>query len=181
MTRATYLTGKLIYLRALKDSDKEHASAWMPGHFPANAPKAEAFFKEHIKVWQRKNHLVICRNATDEVVGSIVLWTDSRHANVQFKVAAWCDDGGAIRADTLRVLVPWLHDEWDLVNTSFDIAADDSETIAAAEELGLTFAARLREWIARPGTRVDQLIYQAVNPRWVPNLPATQEQGAADA
>lgn len=179
--RATYLTGELIYLRGLVDSDKEHASAWMPGPFPANVPKAEAYFKEHVKLWQRKTDLVICRVETNEVVGSMSLWTDMRHSDVRFKVAPWCDDAGRIRADALRILVPWLRDEMDLVNTSFEVAADDSEAIVAAEELGLLLALRLREWIARPGHRVDRLTYQAVNSHWVKVEQANQHQEAASA
>jgi len=166
--RATYLTGDCIYLRGLVDTDKDHAMAWMPGQFLANAPKAEAYFKEKVKFGERNRYLVICRRETDEIVGGLSLWMDSRHGYVRFKVAPWCDDAGLIRADALRILVPWLRDEADLVNTNFDIAADDREAIAAAEELGLVLAVRLREWIARPGHRVDQLSYQAVNPRWVP-------------
>lgn len=166
--RAIYLTGERVYLRGLLDSDKEHAMAWMPGHFPANAPRAEAYFKESVKPWQRKNVLVICRKDTDEIVGGTSLWTDVRFAYVSFKVAPWCDDAGLIRADAIRVLVPWLRDELDVVNTSFDIAADDDDAIAAAEDLGLILGYRLREWIIRPGGhRVDQLSYQAVNSRWV--------------
>lgn len=165
--RAIFLTGERIYLRGLVDSDKEHAMAWMPGHFPANAPKAEAYFKENVKLWDRKSYLVICRTETDEIVGGVNLWTNMRLANVKFKVAPWCEDAGTIRADAVRVLVPWLRDELDIMNTSFDIAADDLEAIAAAEEMGLVLGARLREWIARPGHRVDQLNYQAVNSRWI--------------
>jgi RimJ/RimL family protein N-acetyltransferase len=141
--------------------------AWMPGHFPANAPKAEAYFKENVKFGQRKHYLIICRTETDEIVGGVNLWINGRIANVSFKVAPWCEDAGLIRADALRVMVPWLRDEYDLMNTAFDLAADDVDAIAAAEELGLVLGARLREWIARPGHRVDQLMYQAVNPRWI--------------
>jgi RimJ/RimL family protein N-acetyltransferase len=165
--RAIYLTGERVYLRALVESDKQQASAWMPGSFPANSVRAEAFFKESVKLWQRKNQLVICRTDSDEIVGGVSLWNDPRHAHVRFTIAPRVEDAGSIRGDVIRLMVPWLRDELDVITTSFDLAADDTEAIAAAEELGLLRAVRLREWIARPGHRVDLYVYQAVNYRWV--------------
>jgi hypothetical protein len=46
------------------------------------------------------------------------------------------------------------------------IAADETETVAAAEALGMTASVRLREHIARPGHRVDLLLYQALFAPW---------------
>jgi RimJ/RimL family protein N-acetyltransferase len=174
--RVTYLTGERIYLRALLDSDKQHATAWMPGPFPANSVRAEAFFKENVKLWQREHHLVICRVNSDDIVGGVKLWTNYRHAELTIKTAPLVEDASAIRADAIRLLVPWLRDEQDMIATSFELAADDSEAIAAAEELGLRRSVQLREWIARPGHRVDLYVYQAVNERWATHF--TTQPGA---
>jgi hypothetical protein len=46
------------------------------------------------------------------------------------------------------------------------IPADQPETIAAAEALGMIAGVRLREAIARPDQRVDELIYQALLTPW---------------
>jgi RimJ/RimL family protein N-acetyltransferase len=46
------------------------------------------------------------------------------------------------------------------------VAADQPATLAAADALGMVRAARLREWLARPGGRVDQIYCEALNPRW---------------
>jgi hypothetical protein len=50
--------------------------------------------------------------------------------------------------------------------TTLEIPSDQNVTIAAARELGMPLAVRLREHIARPGHRVDLLLYQAPGPVW---------------
>lgn len=166
--RAIYLTGSLIHLRGMLPSDKDTALAWFPGPYPVNSVRAKTFLEEEHKGWGRRvQHYAICLNEDDSVVGGVRIWSSTSHANVTFQVAPWRRDGGAIRADALRVLVPWLRDERDLINSAFELAADDEAASAAARELGLVPGARLREWLARPGGRTDLVIWQAPNPRWL--------------
>ena len=66
----------------------------------------------------------------------------------------------------LRLLHPWIRDDLELMTFVLPIPADQPETIAAAEALGMVQGVRLREGIARPGHRVDDLFYQALFDAW---------------
>ena len=167
--RATYLTGEHVYLRGLREADKERAVAWFPSVFPINATRAEQFFRElSDHPWGAQNHtLVIVRSETDEIVGSIELrsW-DSRTCQLQFHFAPALPDADVVWAETLRLVIPWLRDEHEMMTVDVSIPADAGIVVETAEDLGMVLGARLREHIARPAGRVDALIYQALNPRW---------------
>jgi len=62
--------------------------------------------------------------------------------------------------------VPWLRDEVEQMTVTVSVPADEGATITVLEELGMVRAARLREHLARPGARVDLLVYQALKPGW---------------
>ncbi len=173
--RVSYLTGRLVALRPLVLADKDVASAWHPSAYPIDASKAEEWLKEsHKSIWARETHYALVRIAgaatpetgDDEIVGSVKIWADPRHATVTLSVAPWVEDAGAVRADTIRTVVPWLHDEREILVTTLVLAGDDADGIAAAEETGMEQTARLRQHIARPGGRTDKLYYQKVNRAW---------------
>lgn len=166
--QAVYLTGEHVYLRAMMLSDKDHATAWFNSPYPINASRAEAILKDqHNQLFSRTFYLVIVRRATDETIGGMTLLTNGRGADLWFTMAPWLDDADAMRADALRVVIPWLRDEATMAATDVLIASDEVETIKAAEELGMTLGVRLREHITRPGYRADQLVYQAFGAAWV--------------
>jgi hypothetical protein len=155
--RVPYLTGETIYLRALVAGDKETAAAWYPGPFPINAARAEDWLKEaHTDFWSanKPRHLIIARTEDDATVGSVA------------SLAPWRDDADALRAAALRIVVPWARDDLELMVLTVPIAADETATLAAAEALGMERAARLRDYVARPGGRVDRFLYQALNAPW---------------
>jgi RimJ/RimL family protein N-acetyltransferase len=81
-------------------------------------------------------------------------------------MAPMLEDSDELRAEALRLLVPWQRDEHEMMVTRLYVPADQPRTIAAAEELGMTLSVRLREFIPVPDGRVDELIYEAINPRW---------------
>lgn len=165
--RATYLTGERIYLRAMTIEDKEHSAAWFAGPFPIDAERAEKFLKEeHSSLYSRNRHLIIALTDTDEIVGALHMVTNGRGADTWFSIAPWRDDADSLQADALRLVIPWLRDEAIMVATDTEIPADCTETIAAAEALGMRLAVRLREHVARPGQRVDMLLYQALGSAW---------------
>jgi RimJ/RimL family protein N-acetyltransferase len=168
--RVPYLIGETIYLRALVASDKETAAAWYPGPFPINAARAEDWLKEaHTELWSanKPRHYVIARAEDDATVGSVTLRQQGgRRAFASFAMAPWLDDADALRAAALRIVVPWARDDLELMVLTVPIAADETATLAAAEALGLERAARLRDYVARPGGRVDRFLYQALNAPW---------------
>lgn len=167
--RPVWLTGERLYLRPMVAADKEHAAAWFDEVFPIHSTRAEAVLKDEHKA-DRTPRLALVRTDGDEIVGSVEVGTRDgfRRCSLLFHMAPWLDraDADALRAEALRIAVPWLRDQVELMVVTAHLAADMTETVRAAEALGMTRAVRLREWLARPGHRVDKLIYQALNPRW---------------
>jgi RimJ/RimL family protein N-acetyltransferase len=169
--RPVYLSGPRVYLRAVVEADKERGAAWLDQTFPVNVARAEAALKEeHEGPWWRRaeRRLVIALGEDDEVVGSALVSSHNanRTGRLRFQMAPWRDDADALRAEALGLLVHWLRDETELMTVTVELPADQPATIAAAEAFGMVRNARLRERFARPGARVDCLVYQALNPRW---------------
>jgi RimJ/RimL family protein N-acetyltransferase len=166
--RPAWLTGEQVYLRAMLAGDKDVVSAWFPDPYPVSPERAEQLLREWItNPWQERQYLAICRTSDDEVVGStrLVIW--GRIGRVRFKMGPLVPDAEALQAEALTLLVPWMRDEMELIATTFTFASDLAQVVAAAERSGLVFGARLREFVARPGHRVDLLLYDALNPRYV--------------
>lgn len=167
--RAVYLTGERVYIRAMVMADKEVAAAWFASPFPVNAPRAETWLKEqHTDIWRKPaRHYVICMVADDRIVGGVLLVNrGQRIGYLDFHMAPWEADADALRADALRLIVPWVRDDLEWMALEMPIAADETATLAAAVALGMIPAVRLRGFFARPGGRVDKLIYQALNRVW---------------
>ena len=167
--RAVYLTGEHLSIRALVAADKECAAAWFDSPFPVNAVRAEAWLKEtHASVDRpTRLHYAIVRTADNAVIGGVTLQTDYRIGMLKLHIApSLAERADALRAATLQILYPWLRDDLELMTFVMHIPADQPETIAAAEALGMTPGVRLREAIARPSERVDELIYQALLTPW---------------
>jgi RimJ/RimL family protein N-acetyltransferase len=153
------------------EGDKERGAAWLDETFPVNAARAEAALKEeHEGPWWLRSarRLAIVLGEDDEVVGSARVTSHDwqRTCGVAFALAPWREDADALRAEALGLLVRWLRDESELMTVTAEIPADAPASIAAAEALGMVRGGRLRERYARPGARVDCLVYQALNPRW---------------
>ena len=166
--RAVYLTGEHLYIRAMVAADKECAAAWFDSPFPVNAVRAEAWLKEtHVSVDRPSAlHYAIVRTADDAVIGGVTLETDYRIGTLKLRIAPSLPDADVLRAAALRILHPWLRDDLELMTFVMHIPADQPETVAAAEALGMTQGVRLRQAIARPDRRVDELIYQALFTPW---------------
>lgn len=164
--RAVYLTGETLYLRALQSSDKEIAAAWHQSPFPIGADRAEEILKEaHGDPEEARRWLLaIARVADDEVVGSVLIVFWRHEANVTFHFAPSVAEPDPLHAEALRLVVAWLRDDHEELLIETYIPADMPATLAAAEEVGMTPRARLRECIARPGHRVDLIFAQWVHP-----------------
>ncbi len=166
--RAVYLTGERLAIRALVAADAMCAAAWFDSPFPVNAVRAEAWLKEaHTSLDSPPAlHYAIVRNADEAVIGGATLKTDYRVGTLKLRIAPSLPEADALRAAALRILHPWLRDDLELMSFVIHIPADQPETIAAAEALAMEPGVRLREAIARPGHRVDELIYQALFTPW---------------
>ncbi|MDI3340514.1 MAG: GNAT family protein [Sphaerobacter sp.] len=164
--RAVYLTGPTIYLRALQADDKDVAMAWHQSPFPIDATRAEQILNEvHSDPWDSREWLLaIARLADDAVVGSVRIYFWRDEASVRVHTAPWVTDADAVQAEALRLVLPWLRDERERLLIELNLPADQPATLAAAEEAGFTARARLREYFARPGHRVDLVVYQWVHP-----------------
>lgn len=170
--RPPYLTGHLAYLRPLLAADAERAVAWFGGPFPINATRAERVLKEaHTDPWgPGQLQLAVVRLSDEEIVGGVIVsGLHGRTAEVAIHIAAAVadDEAEALRADLVRLTIPWLRDECELMTVTLHLPADLAKTIAAAEAVGMIQGACLRQHIARPGGRVDLLVYQALNKGWV--------------
>jgi RimJ/RimL family protein N-acetyltransferase len=166
-----FLTGERIYLRAMMMEDKDHATAWFNSPFPVNAVRAEKFLKDEItETWgARHRYFAIVRLEDDRVIGGLKFksW-DFRAADITIKIAPHLSPAETDRykAEVLRIFMPHMRDEHEFMTQSIELAEDETACIAAAEEMGLYYAARFRRYLARPGGRADLLIYQALNPKW---------------
>jgi RimJ/RimL family protein N-acetyltransferase len=164
--KAIYLSGDEVYLRAMLEEDKDHAMAWVGVPFPVNAARAEELLKErHKQFFPQTRYLAICRTAGDEIVGGVTVHFRLRTAMLSFQTAPWLDDADQVQGAALRLLIPWLRDEWDLMVVTLRYPDDLPELRATCEALGMVHTGTFREFYARPGGRANQLIYEALNPK----------------
>ena len=164
--KAIYLSGDDVYLRAMVEDDKNHAMAWIGVPFPVNAARAEEILKErHKQFWPTTRYFAICRANNDEVIGGATFSLRLRTASIAFQMAPWLDDGDEMQAAALRLMIPWLRDEWDMMVVTLRFPDELPVLQSAAGELGMVHTGTFREFYARPGGRVNQLIYEALNPK----------------
>src|SRR4051812_32029074 len=149
--RAVYLTGEELYIRAMVAGDASHATAWFNCPFPVNTDRAETWLKDaHTSADQPHGlHFAIVRAADDAVIGGVTLHTNYRKGTLRLHMAPWLSDADMRRAAALRLLHRWIRDDLELMAFVLHIPADQSETIAAAEALGMERGVRFREGVAR--------------------------------
>lgn len=158
-----YLTGKRLSLRAPVKADADVAAAWYPGIFPVGAVRAEAYLKETVKTawWPGRELLLVIERVVDgQVVGGVVVeHPTGPGAVVTLTLAPHLgpDDADATQSDTVRLLVPWLLHEAEVLTVTVEIGSDQPRSLTAAKDLGMETQIRLREFLARPGGRADLL------------------------
>lgn len=161
--QAIYLTGPSVYLRAMVESDKDAASAWFQGPYPVNASRAEEFLGERHQgePWDNEWRLfAVVHRESDEVIGSVSVRIGTRAATVRLQTAPWLPDADRVQAEVLRLVVPWLRNEREMLLVNVQIPCDQVESLAAAEAVGMTPTVRLRGHVARGSKRVDLLTFQ---------------------
>jgi RimJ/RimL family protein N-acetyltransferase len=178
--RPAYLTGARLYIRALLLEDKAHAAAWFPSPFPINAARAEEYIKNvHKGESPRTYQFVIARVENDEIVGGLKLSTNFRVGNISFQMAPWLPDADELRAEALDMTLRWLRADFELMTLGVALPADATLSLAAVERAGLVQTARLREALARPDGRVDELWFHEHNHSWITG-DGKDDKGAAD-
>lgn len=170
---ASYLQDGRYGLRAAVPEDAERAVAWHEGSFPITPDAARDLLAGHETIAWGINptiRLMVVDLATGDVVGGAVVERDDNRVG-KLRITA----GGAmrepgdaqdLRASVLRLLVPWVMDELDLMTVVIDVPADEALLIDAATELGMAEAVRLREHVLRSFGRVDLLMLERVNRNW---------------
>jgi hypothetical protein len=170
---ATYLRDDRYGLRAPVPDDAEIAGLWYEGAFPLSADAARAMLREQETVAWGGNpviRLIAVELATGTVVGGALVERQDIRVGKLLVTAGGPDRAGdaaqRLRAALLRLLVPWVMTELNMMTAVIDVPADETIVIDAAGALGLVEVARLREHIARPAGRVDLLMLERVNRRW---------------
>lgn len=176
--RPPYLSTERLTLRAMVAADAEVATSWFPAPFPVSAGHAARWLVDahRSSPWDDPATLwlAILRHGSDgdesrvDVVGAVrLLHPRARTSDISFHLAPRLthEEADALQAGVVRLVVPWVRDELEAMVLTLSIGADQPDSIAAAEALGMIQAARLREHVARPGRRADLLWYQALNPR----------------
>ena len=171
MPGPTYLTGQRLSLRAPLKDDIAASASWFPSVFPVSSGKAETYLKDQLKrFWWAADefHLMIVRLKDGQVVGGVVIERPTGPAaEISLRIAPSLtfNQADRTRADALKLLVPWLLNEAETLTITVNVGADQLQTLDAAESLGMSHQVRLREFLARPGGRVDMIQLQALNPR----------------
>ena len=114
--------------------------------------------------------LLVAELVTGNVVGgALVERQDNRVCKLRVTAGGPDRSGEAaqlLRAAVLRLLVPWVMGELNMMTAVIDVPADEAIVIDAAARLGMVEVVRLREHIARPSGRVDLLMLERVNREW---------------
>lgn len=170
---AIYLRDDRYGLRAPVLEDAEVSGAWYEGAFPISAEAAANLLTEQETIPWGMNptiRLLVVELASGNVVGgALVERQDNRVGKLQVTAGGPDRSGEAaqrLRAAVLRLLVPWVMGELNMMTAVIDVPADEAIVIDAAAGLGMVEVVRLREHIARPSGRVDLLMLERVNREW---------------
>lgn len=160
--KTIFLSGDTVYIRAYVDEDRETAAAWAGSPFPIGSVRGEKLLKDWHKEYRpRTRRYALCRTADDQVIGGVTVGIRNLVGEFKVAIAPWVDNADELRAAAFELIVPWLVDEWTMVSVLAHVDSDQPLTRAAAERLGMSHQATMREVHARPGgTRADDLLFQ---------------------
>jgi hypothetical protein len=170
---AGFLRDERYGLRAPVPEDAECAGAWYEGTFPIVAETAGKLLAEQETIAWGGNPLIrlmVVELATGKVVGGVLIERQNDRVGKLQVTAGGPDRSGEdvqrFRASVLRLLVPWVMGELNMMVAVIDVPADEAIVIEAAGELGMYEVVRLREHVARGAKRVDLLTLERVSRRW---------------
>ena len=135
-----YLTGSRFFFVHWSKNDKD-VHRLVRQSVPDQREPCLGVFRRDPSFWWEQSTitLVIERVDDDQVVGGLTALTNtSRRTRRQysFHMAPALPEADVLRADALRIVIPWLRDEHEYMVVRLNVAADEHETVAAAEEFG---------------------------------------------
>jgi RimJ/RimL family protein N-acetyltransferase len=157
-----------IRIRRFRDADADAfaaathdpeilAHAGLPaGHTPRSARAAFARFDDEGFV-QR----AIADARTDELLGTVLLFNVARHER-RCEVGFWLVPAGRGRGaatTAVRLACEWAMDEWGIERFDAHSDVDNPGAHAVLERNGFSREGLLRGWGARPGGRVDAVVF----------------------
>lgn len=165
----TFLVGGDVYLRRIEPADAAVGMAWRGVRYPQSPDRVETWIKDEMAKDRDAAWYAIVRKTDDRVVGSArVGQAGGMSASLTLTVDPLLGDRGLdLKAEALKLLAPWIVDEQHRPMLLMFQASDEPRMIAAAGEIGMRQTARFRERIERDGTRVDELVFQYLNSRWL--------------
>jgi RimJ/RimL family protein N-acetyltransferase len=172
----TFLIGDDIFLRGPRIDDAKRSAALRPSPFPVATERAEKELREALPkaLDKRILPLVVCRRGDGEPVGSTALDLGEDWPSALFRVhaAPWLAASAQdeLVANVLRLVVPWLSEERGTVSVAADLDGGMRATLAAAAEVGMREAYRLRGGFWRDGARRDWTCWQKLHPAWVERM-----------
>ena len=165
----TFLVGDTIYLRRIELVDAPFGMSWRGVRFPQSSDRVETWIKEEMAKDRNAAWYGIVRKTDDRVVGSArVGRAGGMSTSLSLEADPLLGDRGLhLKAEALKLLAPWIVEERHSPMLLMFQAADEPAMIAAAREIGMRQTARFRERIARDSERVDELVFQYLNPHWL--------------
>ncbi len=183
-----FLVGPSLYLRAVRLSDVATAPRWYPSLFPLPAPVVEERLKERFDKGYYEEELkqlfIVCRRADDLPVGSVELkMAGWRYADVNITVDPLCSERvqDQLHAEVLKILIPWLLHERNVMTVEFGSLDGMPETTSVARESGARVAARLRDFRLVNGRRRDEFWHQVLHPDWLTKIGQPPISGEGEA
>lgn len=167
---AIYLRGALTGLRAPLLADAGDASIWYEGDVPLLPDAAESLLVAGERVPWGNNpniRLIIVALDSGETVGGILVQRSAnRTSRLTVTVGERVPMRAQVQAEVPGLVVPWLLEEVGLMTVTIAVPADETSMLAGAEAAGMRIAVRRREYVVRPGGRVDLLTLERVNEEW---------------
>ncbi|HEY8446203.1 MAG TPA: GNAT family protein [Thermomicrobiales bacterium] len=181
----TFLVGPTLYLRGIEEGDARTVCSWHPNPFPLPPDVALERLRKEVPSDGEDNHefrLVACRKSDDRPVGSVTYGVEGWRigwTKVHADPALTEERRAAIRAELVGLIVPYLVMERDLMTVELIAEGNEPAIEAAATEVGMRRAYRLRQALQVGGQRRDLVGYEALHPAWVSRLgmPPTAEEG----
>ena len=169
-----YLSGETLALRTLEPADAAHPGAWRPDPFPLSTARAGKLLEQEVPAAAeaRRRVLVAVRHADGALLGGLRL-DESYPVTVEVafllpETLGPAADG--VASEMLRLVVPWLSDEWAVPSVWSEWPACWPATTTAAAALGMRPGIRLREASRRDGARHDLLGWERLNPVWLARM-----------
>ena len=167
----TFLVGDHVYVRPAEVADAKHGTSWVHSIFPRSTDRHETWIKENMIKEERTAYYVILRKSDDVPVGSIKTqrWDPTTYLECHVD-PLYGDRGKVWLAEALGLMLPWLVDEQHRPAASIWLTPDDGPAIEAVLAVGGRQTGRFREMHIRHGRRVDALIFEYLNAKWVKTL-----------